>query len=99
MKGPLPRLFRRDEVDHRRWIAFAFDYKDQRTIGFVEYDALAAIALDQLSPGQVFDRDKARILMCAAEKFDRGEFDPEGRVLIRTGELAPLPWANDLPGN
>lgn len=86
----MPRLFRRDDVPDRNWIAFAFDYKDKRHIGFVAYDALAQIALDNLSPLEVFDRDKERVLLCAAEKADKGDFDPNGRVLIRPGELKPV---------
>jgi hypothetical protein len=86
----MPRLFRRDDVPDRRWIAFAFDYKDKRQIGFVAYDALARIALDNLSPIDVFDRERERILMYAAEKTDGQALDPEGRVLIQPGELKPV---------
>lgn len=90
LKLAMPRLFRRDDVPHRNWVAFAFDYKDRRQIGFIAYDALATIALANLSPLEVFDRDKERILLYAAEKADRQEFDPEGRVLIQPGELQPI---------
>src|SRR6185312_2187429 len=65
-RASMPRLFRRDEVEHREWIAFGFDYKEERYVGFVRYGALAGIALENLSPLEVFDRDKARILLAAA---------------------------------
>jgi transcriptional regulator with XRE-family HTH domain len=86
----MPSLFRRDDVPERRWIAFAFDYKQKRVIGFVSYDALARISLDDLQPIDVFDRDRARILLAAAEKVDANDFDPDGRVLILPGDLKPL---------
>lgn len=89
-RASMPRLFRRDDVEHRGWIAFGFDYKEGRYIGFVRYGALASIALDNLSPLEVFDRDTARILLCAAEKVDEGRFDPEGRVLIDRGDIPPV---------
>src|ERR1700737_2290619 len=69
-KGSMPRLFRRDVVEHREWAAFAFDYKQQRYAGFVSYQALAGIALSGIEPIAAFDRDVARILMRAAEKVD-----------------------------
>ena len=92
----MPRLlFRRDDVPDRRWVAFAFDYKSRRYVGFVEYDALAGIALDNLSPKEVFDRDRLRILLHAANMVDEGNFDPEGRVLIKVGDMRPIEFHSD----
>ena len=89
-KRPVPRfvqLFRRDDVEHRQWVAFAFDYKDQRRIGFVKYEALGIGGSDETDPVEAFDKRRNAILMCAAEKFDRLDLDPEGRALIQAGEL------------
>ncbi len=86
----MPRLFRREDVEHREWVAFAFDYKQERYTGFVSYSALAGIALSNLEPPAAFDRDIARILMCAAEKVDDNDLDPEGRVLLTANDLPPL---------
>jgi DNA-binding XRE family transcriptional regulator len=89
-RSSMPRLFRREGVGHREWVAFVFDYKQNRTTGFISYQALSSIALANIEPLTAFDRDVARILMCAAEKFDNNDFDPEGRVLIVRGDLAPV---------
>lgn len=84
----MPRfLFRRDDVPDRSWVAFAFDYKGARYNGFVAYQALASISLSNLPPLGVFDRDRDRILLHAAEQVDAGNLDPEGRVMIRGGDL------------
>jgi hypothetical protein len=86
----MPRLFRREDVEHREWVAFAFDYKQQRHTGFVSYQALAGIALSSIELIGAFDRDVARILMRAAEKVDEADLDPEGRVLLNRGDLPPI---------
>lgn len=87
---PVPRfvrLFRRDDVDHRDWVAFAFDYRDVRRTGFVKYDALGIADPSLQDPVVVFDQHRRKILLCAAEKFDRSDLDPEGRALIQSGDL------------
>jgi transcriptional regulator with XRE-family HTH domain len=89
-RSSMPRLFRREDVGYRQWVAFAFDYKQNRITGFILYEALSSIALADIEPLAAFDRDAARILMCAAEKFDNNELDHEGQVLIRRGALAPV---------
>jgi len=90
LKTATPRLFRRDDVPQRKWVAFAFDYREKRQVGFISYEALDSIALENLSPMEVFERNRQRILLRAAEKTDRSDFDPEGRVLIHAGELKLL---------
>ncbi|WP_128970728.1 helix-turn-helix domain-containing protein [Bradyrhizobium tropiciagri] len=89
-RGAMPRLFRRDDVEHREWVAFAFDYKQQRFTGFVSYQALVGIALSNIAPIAAFDRDVARILIAAADKVDKSDFDPEGRVLLTRNDLPPI---------
>src|SRR5665647_1417979 len=34
-RASMPRLFRREDVEHRNWVAFAFDYKQNRVTGFI----------------------------------------------------------------
>lgn len=87
LRTALPRLFRRNVVYDREWIAFAFDFKGKRHIGFITFDAIASFSLSSLSHLDVFDRERHRILMAAAKKVDNGEFDPEGRVLLRRGDI------------
>lgn len=89
-RASIPRLFRREDVEHREWVAFAFDYKQQRITGFVSYQALAGIALSNIEPVEAFDRDVARILMRAADKVDANDLDPEGRVLLHRSDLPPI---------
>jgi transcriptional regulator with XRE-family HTH domain len=89
-RSSMPRLFRREDVGHREWVAFIFEYKQNRITGFIRYQALSSIALAGIEPLAAFDRNVARILMCAAEKFDNNDLIPEGRVLIVRGELAPI---------
>ncbi|MCJ2070579.1 helix-turn-helix domain-containing protein [Methylobacterium sp. J-030] len=87
---PVPRfvrLFRRDDVDHRRWVAFAFDYKGERLTGFVRYEAIGIGDTADQDPVEVFDHYRRKILLCAAGKFDRGDLDPDGRALIQAGEI------------
>lgn len=89
-KRPMPRfvrLFRRDDVDHRNWVAFAFDYKDGRKIGFVKYEVLGVSDPAEGDPVSLFDESREAILLCAAEKYDRGDLDPEGRALIGPADL------------
>jgi DNA-binding XRE family transcriptional regulator len=88
----MPCLFRWNDVPGRNWIAFAFDYKGQRIVGFADYQAMARISLSNKHPVAVFERDRQRIMMRAAEKFDAGELDAEGRVLILPGDLEPIPF-------
>lgn len=90
-KRPTPRfvsLFRRDDVAHRGWVAFAFDYRGERRVGFVRHEAFEAAAGDGHDPIKEFDKHRAAILMLAASKWDAGDLDPDGRVLIGAGELA-----------
>jgi hypothetical protein len=84
-----PSLFRRDPVDEKEWIAFAFDYRGNRYIGFAHYDALAPIALSNLSPREVFDRETLQVLRVAASLVDKHAFDDEGRIHITRGDLNP----------
>lgn len=95
LRKAMPRLFRRDQVDERNWIVFAFDYKAKRHIGFVTYNALAGIALDNLSPTAVFDRDKDRILLVASDKVDCAELDAEGRAFLDRIDLPPVEFDSD----
>jgi transcriptional regulator with XRE-family HTH domain len=44
LKRAMPQFFRRSDVPDRNWIAFAFDYKDERHTAFVTYEALATLA-------------------------------------------------------
>ncbi|GLR84037.1 helix-turn-helix domain-containing protein [Bradyrhizobium iriomotense] len=97
-RGAMPRLFRRDDVEHREWVAFAFDYKQQRFTGFVSYQALAGIALSNIAPIAAFDRDVARILITAADKVDRSDFDPDGRVLLTRNDLPPIEFDPNIVG-
>ncbi|MCX2698522.1 helix-turn-helix domain-containing protein [Ochrobactrum chromiisoli] len=95
LRKAMPRLFRRDPVNGREWMAFAFDYKGQRHTGFVTYRSLVRIALDSLSPTEIFDRDKARILLIASDKIDAGQVDEHGRVLVDWGDLSPVEFDSD----
>jgi len=95
LRKAMPRLFRRDSVDGREWMAFAFDYKGKRHTGFVTYRSLARIALDRLSPIEIFDRDKARILLIASDKIDAGQVDEHGRVMVDWGDLLPVEFDSD----
>lgn len=97
-RGPMPRLFRRDDVVHREWVAFAFDYKQKRYAAFISYQALAGIALSGIDPIAAFDRDVARILMRAAEKVDGADFDPEGRILLNRLDLPPIGFDPKIEG-
>ncbi len=96
LRTALPRLFRRNVVYDREWIAFAFDYKNRRQIGFITFDAIASISLSGLDHLGVFDRDRRRILMAAAKKVDLEEFDPEGRVLLRRGDILTVEFDPEL---
>lgn len=91
-RASMPRLFRREDVEHREWVAFAFDYKQKRYTGFVSYQALAGIALSNIEPAKAFDRDLARILIRAADKVDTNDLDPQGRVLLNRMDLPPLEY-------
>lgn len=87
---PMPRfvrLFRRDNVTHRNWIAFAYDYRGDRRTAFVKYEALGVEDPAQQDPLEVFDGNRGKILQCAAQKFDANDLDPEGRALIQVGEI------------
>lgn len=87
---PMPRfvrLFRRDDVTYRNWVAFAFDYKGERHTAFVKYDALGIEDPERQDPIEIFDANRGKILQCAAQKFDANDLDPEGRVLIQAGDL------------
>lgn len=95
LRKTMPRLFRRDPVDGGEWMAFAFDHKGQRHTGFVAYRALFRIALNGLSPTEIFDRDRARILLIASDKIDAGQVDEHGRVLVDWGDLSPVEFDSD----
>lgn len=89
-KRPIPRfhsIFRRDDVKHRGWIAFAFDYRGGRRTGFVRYEALGIVEGDGRDPVEEFDKRRGRILLVAATKWDAGDIDPDQRVLISAGDL------------
>lgn len=89
-KRPVPRfvsLFRRDNVDYRKWIAFSFSYRGDNRTGFVRYAALGIVEGDGRDPVAEFDRQRDRILMVAAMKWDAGDVDPDQRVLIGAGDL------------
>lgn len=96
LRNAMPRLFRRDLVVHRDWVAFAFDYRAKRQTAFITLDAIASISLSRSSPEEVFDRERFRILMAAAKKVDDGEFDPEGRVLLRRGDVEIVEFDPEL---
>jgi transcriptional regulator with XRE-family HTH domain len=81
-----PRLFRRDDVPAKEWVAFAFDYKHRRTVGFVRYAALRSNA----APIDAFDLDQQRILVVAADMVDRGALRGDGTVLIESPDLPPV---------
>ena len=82
LRNVMPRLFRRDDVSDKEWVAFAFDYRGKRWIGFITYTALIAIGLNGKSHLAVFDEFAKRVLRLAAEKVDKGALDQSGRVLI-----------------
>lgn len=90
LKLAMPKLFRRSDVPERKWVAFAFDYRGKRETGFAHYSALARIALDNLRPIEVFDRDVQRIIAFAAESVDAGRRDDEGRIMIVPDDLEPI---------
>lgn len=89
-----PRLFRRDDVPQREWIAFAFDYRGRRTIGFVTYDALYEVGVEGWSPIRAFDEARQRILTAAAEKVDRRDFG-DGDLFLRAADLPPVALRED----
>lgn len=95
LRKAMPRLFRRDPVDGREWVAFAFDYKGQRHTGFATYRSLGRVALDHLGPTEIFDRDKARILLIASDKIDAGQVDEHGRILVDWDDLLPVEFDSD----
>lgn len=84
-----PRLFRRDDVPQREWIAFAFDYRGVRQIAFVMHDAL--YELGEGRPVETFDAERDRILVVAAEKFDRRALDVNGQLVLGRADLPALP--------
>ena len=89
MRIATPRLFRRDDVPQREWVAFAFDYKGRRLFAFVTHDALYNVEVDPWSPTNAFDAVRQRILIGAADKFDREVFD-EGQLFIKPEDLQPI---------
>ncbi len=92
-----PRLFRRDDIPQREWIAFAFDYRGRRIIGFATYDALYSVVVSDWSPTRAFDEARQRILVAAAEKYDRLEFD-EGELFLRGADLPPISPVSEVDG-
>jgi transcriptional regulator with XRE-family HTH domain len=90
-------LFRRDAIEGRPWVAFAFDYRGARRTAFVTYQALEAIDLDRgRPPVEAFDRNRTAILLLAAELVDRDVTDAHGRILIEAGNInRPPPPADD----
>lgn len=85
-----PRLFRRDDVPQREWIAFAFDYRGERIIAFVMHDALYEIAAHDHRPIEAFDAERDRILVAAAEKYDRRELSVGNQLILDRNDLPPL---------
>jgi hypothetical protein len=79
----MPRLFRRDDVPEKKWVAFAFDYQGRRDTGFIAYDVLNLA--EAKTPLEAFDQNREQILKLAAKAVDREEFefDPLRRVIIR----------------
>ncbi|TAJ83026.1 MAG: XRE family transcriptional regulator [Reyranella sp.] len=89
----MPRFARRYDDRENGLVQFWFDYKDTRHSGRITDAVLGNNALDRIGPAAVFDRDRARILLLAAEKVDRGDFTPDGCVLIgNISELPRIPW-------
>ena len=89
----MPRFVRRYDDRENGLVQFWFDYKDARHGGRITDAVLGNNALDNIGAVAVFDRDRSRILLLAAEKVDRGEFSPEGWILIsKTSELPRMPW-------
>ena len=86
-----PALFRRDDVPHRRWVAFAYDYGDKRQIGFVTYAALELISERAGSPAELFDAEAGKVLSCAVTKVERGSLTPEGHALLVPDDFGDEP--------
>ena len=87
---PMPRfvrLFRRDDVTYRNWVAFAFDYKGERRTAFVKYEALGVDDPKHQDPIEIFDANRGKILQCAAQKFDANDLGPRGQALIQANDL------------
>lgn len=89
LRTPVPRLLRREDVDHPGWVAFTFHYRNKTLDAFISHQTLAKMT-PSTSPLAVFDRHSQRIIECAAEKFDRGERDGEGRILLLPGDVLPV---------
>lgn len=93
LRVAMPRFARRYDDRENGLVHFWFDYKNTRHGGRITDAVLGNIALDNISSVAVFDRDRARILLRAAEKVDQNELTPEGLVLIsKTHELPPIAW-------
>lgn len=95
LRGAMPRFFRRDRVDGRDWVAFAFDYKAKRHLGFVPYAVLHLMALDRLELTEIFDRDRERIMLAAAKRVDAGKVDERRQIHLDTVDLPPVEFDTD----
>lgn len=94
LRQAMPRFARRSDDRENGFVQFFFDYKNARHCGRITDAVLANIALDNIGPIAVFDRDRARILLRAAEKVDQNDLTPDGFVLLSDrDELPPVPWA------
>lgn len=82
IKKAQPRLIQRNDVPYREWVAFAFSFRGQSTVGFITYNALGLLGLSNDAPVKIFDQFRDRVLRIAADKFDRKALDDGGRVLI-----------------
>lgn len=87
LKSRAIRLAHRKDVPHRKWIAAAVDYRGRREVVFVHYGALAQVALGNLAPEVVFDRDVLSILETARNVIDSEKRDAEGNFHIERGDL------------
>lgn len=76
-----PKLFRRDDVPEKGWVAFAYGPGESRRTGFITYEALAMLTPDLASPERMFDAEREAIIRIAVEKASRGKVDKAGRVL------------------
>ncbi|WP_119270904.1 helix-turn-helix domain-containing protein [Taklimakanibacter deserti] len=92
LRAHAPRLCQREDVPQKRAIIFSFEYRGERRLGYISYDALASIALDSLDGIEVFDRDQHRIVWRAADKVDQGEFDLDGRIMLGRSDISPIPF-------
>jgi hypothetical protein len=82
-----PKLFRRDDVPEKGWVAFAYGPGESRRTGFITYEALAILTPDLAAPEKMFDAEREAIIRIAVEKALRGKVDRAGRVLISDNDV------------